>query len=62
MKTVAVLSIASLAFGSVLERRACSGSECEYQITHTGADQVPLATRLNDCTSFMMVTVTPAIR
>jgi hypothetical protein len=59
MKVLAVLSLVSLAFGSVLEQRNCPGNNCNRAITGTRPGLTPASARSADCMSFLMTTVTP---
>ena len=58
MKAAVILSLASLALGSVLEARQCPGNNCNRQVTGTRAGLPALASRSADCTSFLQVRVT----
>ncbi|KAG7151064.1 hypothetical protein HYQ46_013192 [Verticillium longisporum] len=60
MKAAVILSLASLAFGSVLEQRACAGNNCNRQVTGTRAGLLPLTARQADCSSFQLTVVTPS--
>ena len=55
MKAVAILSLASLALGSVLQERACAGNNCNRQVTGTRAGLPPLESRSADCSEFQKV-------
>ncbi|KAL2755324.1 hypothetical protein ACRALDRAFT_1064517 [Sodiomyces alcalophilus JCM 7366] len=59
MKAAIILSLASLALGSVLEKRACAGNNCNRQVTGTRPGLLPITERQADCSSFMRTTVTP---
>jgi len=59
MKVFAVLSLVSLAFGSVLEQRDCAGNNCNRAVTGTRAGIAPLSSRSADCASYLLTTVTP---
>jgi hypothetical protein len=59
MKVFAVLSLVSLAFGSILEQRACAGNNCNRAVTGTRDGLPPLSSRSADCSSFLLTTVTP---
>lgn len=59
MKATIVLSLASLAFGHVLENRACPGNNCNRQVTGTRAGLPALTARSADCSAFLAKTVTP---
>jgi hypothetical protein len=60
MKVLAVLSLVSLALGSVLEQRACPGNNCNRAVTGTRAGILPASSRSADCSSYLLTTVTPA--
>ncbi|KAM0330899.1 hypothetical protein ACHAQA_003855 [Verticillium albo-atrum] len=60
MKAAVILSLASLAFGSVFEKRACAGNNCNRQVTGTRAGLLPLTERQADCSSFQLTVVTPS--
>lgn len=62
MKVATILSLASLALGSVIEKRECAGNNCNRAVTGTRAGLLPLESRSADCSSFMAVTVTPTPR
>ncbi|EON96737.1 hypothetical protein UCRPA7_7769 [Phaeoacremonium minimum UCRPA7] len=62
MKASIILSLASLALGSVIEQRACPGNNCNRQVTGTRAGLPDLASRSADCSSFIRLTVTPTPR
>lgn len=55
-----ILSLASLALGSVLEQRACAGNNCNRQVTGTREGLLPITSRQADCSSFQLTTVTPS--
>lgn len=60
MKAAVILSLVSLAFGSVIEKRECAGNNCNRQVTGTREGLTPLTSRQADCSSFMQATVTPS--
>lgn len=60
MKAAMILSLASLALGSVLEQRACAGNNCNRQVTGTREGLLPITSRQADCSSFQLTTVTPS--
>jgi hypothetical protein len=62
MKAAVILSLASLALGSVIERQVCNANNCARQVTGTRAGLLPVETRRADCTSFLAAVVTPATR
>ncbi|EFQ35134.1 hypothetical protein CGRA01v4_01747 [Colletotrichum graminicola] len=60
MKAAVILSLVSFALGSVLEKRECSGNNCNRQVTGTRPGLLPISDRKADCTSFLKATVTPS--
>ena len=58
MKAATILSLASLALGSVIEQRACAGNNCNRAVTGTRAGLLPLESRSADCSAFQRVVVT----
>ncbi|KAI8290766.1 hypothetical protein K4K59_006423 [Colletotrichum sp. SAR11_240] len=60
MKAAVILSLAALAFGSAIEKRECSGNNCNRQVTGTRDGLLPITSRKADCSSFMQATVTPS--
>lgn len=60
MKAAVILSLASLALGSVFEKRACAGNNCNRQVTGTREGLLPLTQRQADCSSFQTTIVTPS--
>ncbi|KAF6813524.1 hypothetical protein CSOJ01_04546 [Colletotrichum sojae] len=60
MKAAVILSLVTLAFGSVIEKRECSGNNCNRQVTGTREGLLPLTSRKADCSSFLQATVTPS--
>ncbi|GJD04580.1 hypothetical protein ColKHC_13405 [Colletotrichum higginsianum] len=60
MKAAVILSLVSFALGSVLEKRECSGNNCNRQVTGTREGLLPLTSRKADCSSFLQATVTPS--
>ncbi|EHA57085.1 hypothetical protein MCOR27_008270 [Pyricularia oryzae] len=59
MKVIAILSLVSLAFGSVVEKRECAGNNCNRAITGVQDRPAPLSVRQADCSSFQTTVVTP---
>ncbi|KAK2011855.1 hypothetical protein LZ32DRAFT_322671 [Colletotrichum eremochloae] len=60
MKVAVILSLISLALGSVVEKRACAGNNCNRQVTGTREGLLPITSRQADCSSFLKATVTPS--
>lgn len=60
MKAAVIFSLISLALGSVVEKRACAGNNCNRQVTGTRDGLLPITSRQADCSSFMQATVTPS--
>ncbi|GKT87686.1 hypothetical protein Ct61P_05536 [Colletotrichum tofieldiae] len=60
MKAAVILSLVSFALGSVLEKRECSGNNCNRQVTGTREGLLPITSRKADCSSFLQATVTPS--
>lgn len=60
MKAAVILSLASLALGSVFEKRACAGNNCNRQVTGTRDGLLPITERQSLCSSFQLTTVTPS--
>ncbi|KAK1476831.1 hypothetical protein CNYM01_05736 [Colletotrichum nymphaeae SA-01] len=60
MKAAVIFSLVSLALGSVVEKRACAGNNCNRQVTGTRDGLLPITSRQADCSSFMQATVTPS--
>ncbi|KAH7347560.1 hypothetical protein B0T11DRAFT_343690 [Plectosphaerella cucumerina] len=60
MKAAVILSLATLALGSVFEKRACAGNNCNRQVTGTREGLLPLTQRQADCSSFQTTVVTPS--
>ena len=59
MKVIAVLSLVSLAFASVIEKRECAGNNCNRAITGTRDGLPAVSLRSAHCSSFQATTVTP---
>ena len=60
MKFAVALSLVSLAFGSVLDKRECAGNNCNRAVTGTRDGLPAMSLRSADCASFLLTTVTPA--
>ncbi|KAL0940431.1 uncharacterized protein CTRU02_203194 [Colletotrichum truncatum] len=60
MKASVILSLATLALGSVIEKRECAGNNCNRQVTGTREGLLPISSRKADCSSFLQATVTPS--
>jgi len=61
MQILLLLGLATCAVANVIERRACNADNCLRGIRGTVSGlQPPLSSRLADCSSFQLATVTPA--
>lgn len=59
MKAAVILSFVAAAVAGIVEKRECSGNNCNRQVTGTRAGLLAITSRQADCTSFQQTTVTP---